>query len=481
MNHCRRYIPTPVSRRDMLRRCAGGFGAMALAALLGDRAYGASTSPPAAAGPFAPRATHFAPKARNVIFLFQEGGVSQVDSFDPKPRLAAENGQPFKMKMEPTQFNNNGSTLGSLWKFSKHGQSGLDVSELFPHVATCADDLCVIRSMTSEFSEHPSANYFLHTGTGLQGRPSMGAWASYGLGSACNDLPGFIVLNSGKMPVGGVDNFNSGFLPASYQGSMFRTGADPLPNVKPLEVRPSLQVSKFEAMRELDATRVERFGNADALESAVANYEMAFRMQMAVPEVMDLSGESRATRELYGLDHTNAATRLYAENCLRARRLVERGVRFVELTVPEYPGNPDAWDAHQDMKGNHAANALATDQPIAGLLKDLKSRGLLESTLVLWAGEFGRTPFAQGGDGRDHNPFGYTVWLAGGGARGGIIYGATDEYGYKAVENRLTMHDLHATVLHLMGMEHTKLTYRWGGRDMRLTDVFGDVVTDIVA
>jgi hypothetical protein len=473
MHHCGRFQRTPMTRRDMLRRCAGGFGAVALAALLNDRAYGAA--------PFAPRPAHYPAKARSVIFLFMEGGVSQVDSFDPKPLLAKEHGRPFRMKVEPTQFNSNGNTMKSHWSFRQYGRSGIPVSELFPHIAQCVDDLAVVRSMTSEFSEHAAANYFLHTGAGVQGRPSMGSWASYGLGSACENLPGFVVLNSGKMPIGGPDSLNSGFLPATYQGSVFRTGGDPVAYIKPAESKPTLQQSRLRAMRELDGAAIERFGAADALESAVANYEMAFRMQSAVPEALDLAGETAVTRRMYGLDAPYDRTRLYAESCLKARRLVERGVRFIEVTVPNYPGDSDAWDAHGNLKRNHEDNARAVDQPVAALLKDLKGRGLLDSTLVVWAAEFGRTPFAQGADGRDHNPFGFTVWLAGGGVKGGATYGATDEYGYKAVEGRCDVHDLHATMLHLLGVDHKRLTYRWGGRDMRLTDVHGELITPILA
>ena len=475
--HCGRFISVPLTRRQMLSRCAGGFGAVALAALMGERAYGAD----AVGNPFAPRPPHFAPRARSVIFLFMEGGPSHVDSFDPKPLLAKEHGQPFRMKVEPTQFNNNGNTMKSHWSFRQYGQSGLPVSQLFPHVATCVDDIAFVRSMTSEFSEHAAANYFLHTGAGVQGRPSMGSWASYGLGSPCENLPGFVVLNSGKMPIGGPDSLNSGFLPASYQGSVFRTGGDPVANINPLESSPGAQRSRFDAMRQLDRSVSERFGHADALESAVANYEMAFRMQSAVPEALEVKGESEATKKLYGLDASYDRTRLYAESCIRARRLVERGVRFVEVTVPVYPNDSDAWDAHGNLKRNHEDNARAVDQPVAGLLKDLKTRGLLDSTLVVWAAEFGRTPFAQGSDGRDHNPFGFTVWLAGGGVKGGTAYGATDEYGYKAAENKCEVHDLHATMLHLLGVDHKKLTYRWGGRDMRLTDVRGEIISAILA
>jgi hypothetical protein len=474
MHHCRRYLPPPLTRREMLRRCAGGLGAVALAALLGDRAYGAAT-------PFTPKAPHFPARARSVIFLFMEGGVSHVDSFDPKPLLAKEHGQPFRMKVEPTQFNNNGNTMKSHWSFKQYGRSGLPVSELFPNIAQCVDDLAFVRSMTSEFSEHAAANYFLHTGTGTQGRPSMGSWASYGLGSECENLPGFVVLNSGKMPIGGPDSLNSGFLPASYQGSVFRTGGDPVAYIKPLEKQAAAQQGKLAAMRELDRSVSDRFGHSDALESAVANYEMAFKMQTAVPEALAITGESEATRRMYGLDASYDRTRLYAESCLKARRLVERGVRFVEVTVPNYPNDSDAWDAHGNLKRNHEENARAVDQPVAALLKDLKGRGLLDSTLVVWAAEFGRTPFAQGSDGRDHNPFGFTVWLAGGGVKGGTVHGATDEYGYKAAEGKCEMYDLHATMLHLLGIDHKRLTYRWGGRDMRLTDVHGELITPVLA
>jgi hypothetical protein len=462
----------------MLARCANGFGAVALAALMKDRAF-AGGSP--VGNPLAPRPTHFRAKARNVIFLYMDGGPSQMDTFDPKPRLTKEHGEPFKMKMEPTQFNNNGNTLGSPWKFKQFGQSGLWVSSLFPHVATCADELAVVRSMTSNFSEHTQANYFLHTGSGMQGRPSMGAWVTYGLGSESNDLPGFVVLNGGLTPPGGIDNFTSGFLPASFQGSVFRPTRLPVANIRPADA--SAQGRKLALMRDLDRGVADRFGGGapvDALESAISNYELAFRMQSAVPELMELSGESAATRSLYGLDAPDPRTQVFAQECLIARRLVERGVRFIELTCPVVAGH-DRWDQHSKLKEGHEENARAVDQPIAGLLKDLKSRGLLESTLVVFAGEFGRTPFAQGSDGRDHNPYGFSLWLAGGGVKGGTVYGATDEYGYKVVENKCMIHDLHATMLHLLGVDHKRQTFRWGGRDMRLTDVHGELIEGILA
>ena len=333
--------------------------------------------------------------------------------------------------------------------------------------------------MMSKFSEHTNANYFLHTGSGLQGRPSMGGWLGYGLGSECQDLPGFVVLNGGLIPPGGLDNFGSGFLPASYQGSIFKQGPLPVDNVQRSEASAELQRAKLALVERLDRDALAEQGPNDQLESAIANYELAFRMQSAVPELMDLSGETAATKQLYGMEAEFAQTRSYGAMCLLARRLVERGVRFIELTCPSV--GADRWDQHSKLKEGHQKNALAVDQPIAALLSDLKNRGLLDSTLVVWAGEFGRTPMAQGSDGRDHNPFGFSIWLAGGGVKGGMIYGATDDYGYYAVENRAEIHDLHATMLHLLGLDHTRLTFRFGGRDMRLTDVHGNVLRDILA
>lgn len=476
MLHCRHHRAPATSRRQMLLDCANGFGAVALAALLNDAAAARAADD---RDPLQPRPTHFEPRARSVIFLYMDGGPSQVDSFDPKPRLDREHGEPIKMKVPATQFNNVGKVLKSPWAFRQYGQSGIPVSDLFPHVATCVDDLCVVRSMVSKFSEHTSANYFLHTGAAIQGRPSMGSWLTYGLGSECDNLPGFVVLNGGLIPVGGLDNFGSGFLPASYQGSVFKYGRHPVENVARLEPSEELQRQKLALLSRLDAELIERSGPNDQLEAAIANYELAFRMQAAVPELMDLDKETGATRRLYGMESESPLTRGYGALCLLARRLVERGVRFIELTCPGV--GADRWDQHGNLKDGHQKNALVVDQPIAGLLKDLRGRGLLESTLVVWGGEFGRTPMAQGADGRDHNPFGFTMWLAGGGVKGGMVYGATDDYGYYAVENRVEIHDLHATMLHLLGIDHTRLTFRFGGRDMRLTDVHGNVVREILA
>jgi len=486
MDHCQRFVKSPMSRRDMLRSCACGFGALAATALQSGWGFAGTGAAPreadrsgGAAGPLTPIPPHHAPRARNVIFLYMDGGPSQVDTFDPKPRLAAEHGRPFAMKIERTQFNDVGNTLGSPWSFRRYGQSGLPVSELFPHVGRMADELCVVRSMTSRFFEHTVANYFLHTGSGLAGRPSMGAWVGYGLGSESRNLPGFVVLHGGQMPPGGRDNFHSAFLPAAHQGSIVRPGANPIANVTPLEKRSSLQRRKLALTGAVDRTTLERTGSSPEIEGAIANYELAFRMQAAVPELMDLVGETAATKALYGIDSDAASTRTYGTQCLLARRLVERGVRFVELTVPST--GVDRWDSHGNLRRGHELMARAVDQPIAGLLADLKSRGLLDETLVIWAGEFGRTPFSQGVEGRDHNPLGFTVWMAGGGVRRGTVYGATDDYGYRAVEHPLEMHDLHATVLHLLGLEHTRLTHPWGGRDMRLTDLRGQVVHELIA
>ena len=467
-------MPRPMSRREMLGRCATGFGAVALSSLLTDPAYGKAKSP------FAPRKPHHDAKAKSVIFLYMDGGVSQVDSFDYKPRLEKDNGKPFSAKINPTQFDNIGKTLKSPWNFKQYGQSGLNVSDLFPHVGEMADELCVVRSMTSKFSEHNSANFFLHTGFGVQGRPSMGAWMSYGLGTEATDLPGFVVLNGGLIPSGGWDNFGNGFLPASHQATVFKTGKEPLADIRPRESRPGVQQAKLGLLNKLDQGVLNRLGKVDELESAIANYEMAYRMQAAVPELIDVKGETEATRKLYGLDSKYDPTRTFGMQCLIARRLVEKGVRFIELTCPRISGN-DRWDAHGGLKKNHGDNSRATDQPIAGLLRDLKSRGMLKDTLVVWSGEFGRTPFAQGSNGRDHNPFGFTIWMAGGGAKPGITYGATDEFGYRAVENKLDIHDMHATMLHLLGMDHKKMTYFFDGRDMRLTDVHGHVAHDLIA
>jgi hypothetical protein len=468
--HCRHFLPRPLTRRDMLLRCASGFGGLALTALWAE-----------AAAPGGSRGRHHPAKARNVIFLYMDGGPSQVDTFDHKPLLEKYHGRdPHSIfKVEPTQFDNVGRVMTSPWKFRQRGDSGLWCSDLLPHIAGQMDKLCLVRSLTSKFPEHTSANYFLHTGSGFQGRPSMGAWVSYGLGSDNRDLPGFIVLNGGLIPPGGLDNFNSGFLPAAYQGSVFRPGATPVANIQRQESAVGKQRDKLDLVRLLDDEAQKQRGHCDAVESAIANWETAFRMQSSVPDLMNIASETMATQRLYGLDASYEPTRIFGRQCLIARRLVERGARFLELTCPNTGG--DRWDQHGGLRQGHENNARAVDQPIAALLIDLKARGLLDETLVLWAGEFGRTPFAQGSDGRDHNPFGYTVWLAGGGVKPGYAHGETDEWGYKVVQGRVEMHDLHATILHLLGVDHKRQTFRFGGRDMRLTDVHGELITDILA
>ncbi|MFN3165964.1 MAG: DUF1501 domain-containing protein [Phycisphaeraceae bacterium] len=481
-HHCNRYIPKPITRRDMLVRCASGFGGVALAGLMSGRSFGETLGQLAPDNPLAPRPGHHTAKAKRVIFLYMDGAPSQIDTFDYKPDLIKHNGKnPREIigKLEPTQFDNIGTLLQSPWAFKQYGQSGAWVSDLFPHVAECVDDLAFVKSMTSKFPEHTSANYFLHTGHGIQGRPSMGAWLGYGLGSENDALPGFVVLNGGLIPPGGLDNFNSGFLPASYQGSVFAPGDNPLANTRPREQSPDAQRHKLDLIGAIDQAMIQAVGGDDALESAVNNYETAYRMQRAVPELADIADESDEVKAMYGVDHKNKPTAIFGRQCLLARRLAERGVRFIELTCPSV--GTDRWDQHGDLKGGHERNALAVDQPIAALIKDLKRTGLLDETLVVWGGEFGRTPFAQGKNGRDHNPHGFTMWMAGGGIKGGTSVGLTDEFGYKVVQDRYEIHDLHATMLHLMGIDHERLTYRFSGRDIRLTDVHGRLIKPILA
>ena len=474
-HHCGRFLRGPRTRREMLRQVAGGFGLAAFAAL-GHEERAVAASPYRVGRDGMLPSPHHAAKARNVIFLYMDGGPGQMDTFDPKPVLTDMNGKPFPMAKAPTQFDSNGNCLGTPWKFRPGGECGTPVSDLFPHVREMADELLVVRSMTSPFNEHTNANYFLHTGLGLAGRPSMGAWATYGLGSENRNLPGFVVLDGGLTPPGGLECFGNAFLPATHQGSMLRPADEALANVKPRE-EIDRQRRKLGLVEALD--RGLRSANDDRIESAIRNQELAFRMQFSVPEATDIKTEKESTRRLYGMESEYEPTRIFGRECLLARRLVERGVRFIECTCPQVGG--DRWDQHGKLKEGHENNARAVDQPIAALLRDLKQRGLLESTLVVWGAEFGRTPFSQGSDGRDHNQFGFSMWLAGGGIAGGRTYGATDEYGYRAVENPVEIHDLHATMLHLMGIDHERLTLRFGGRDMRLTDVHGKVMHDWIA
>ncbi|MDG2133388.1 MAG: DUF1501 domain-containing protein [Phycisphaerales bacterium] len=474
-HHCGRFRTGPTNRRDMLRQVAGGFGLAAFAAL-GHEERAVASSPNRVGRDGMLPSPHHAAKARSVIFLYMDGGPGQMDTFDPKPRLTDMHGRPFPMEKSPTQFDSNGNCLGTPWEFRPGGESGTPVSDLFPHVRKMADEILVVRSMTSPFNEHTNANYFLHTGLGLAGRPSMGAWATYGLGSENRDLPGFVVLDGGLIPPGGLACFGNAYLPATHQASVLRPAEEVLANVKPRESI-DRQRRKLGLVEAFD--RGIRASGDDRIESAIRNQELAFRMQFAVPEATNVDEERDATRRAYGFESDYEPTRIFARECLLARRLVERGVRFIECTCPQVSG--DRWDQHGKLKEGHENNARAVDQPIAALLADLKQRGLLDSTLVIWGAEFGRTPFSQGSDGRDHNQHGFSMWLAGGGIDGGRTYGSTDEYGYRAVENPVEIHDLHATMLHLMGIDHERLTVRFGGRDMRLTDVHGKVMHDWIA
>ncbi len=468
-----------LSRRQILSRASTGFGMTALAGLMQEEAR-ANTLELA-------QAKRFAPKARSVIFLYMSGGVSHVDSFDPKTALKDYAGKPMPMAVKRTQFNNNGTVQPSHWEFKKRGNSGIEVSDLFPQIGSVVDDLSVIRSMTAKFSEHAQGNFFMHTGFPFLGYPSAGAWTSYGLGTESRDLPGYVVLQSGdaRTPHGGVGLFSNGFLPAQHQASLLQADAvEPVANIRPRQ-RAEAQRRQLDFIAAMDQRYVGANQPDLHVEAAIQNYEMAWRMQSAVPNLCDISGETEATRRLYGLDDPEPKKAAYARQCLLARRLVERGVRFIELSTLAYNlggGNAaNPWDHHGALKEGHGKMANQIDQPIAALIRDLKARGLLDSTLIVWAGEFGRTPFAQGSNGRDHNPYGFTVWMAGGGVKGGHVYGATDDFGYNAVEKVCNVYDLWATVLHLMGLDHERLTYRFGGRDLRLTDVHGNVLRDIFA
>ncbi len=461
-----------MNRRHFLQTSSLGFGLLGLRQLAG----AAALKP------------HFTPKATSVIFCYMSGGVSHVDSFDPKPLLQKLAGQPMPMPVKATMFDNVGTIMPSPWAFRPRGESGLPVSDLFPHIAAQADQLCVVRSMTSKASEHAQGNFHFHSGFSFQGHPSAGAWMSYGLGSESADLPGYVVLRSGQAvdPIGGSGVYGSGFLPALHQPSFLTVDRDPaLPNLKPTETD-ATQLQKIAALRALDQKFSRETGRIGEVEAAIANYETAFRMQSAVPGVCDLKGESDATKQLYGLDAPRETTALFGRQCLVARRLVERGVRFVELSCLPRSANEktqavNPWDQHNDLKNGHTDMAAQVDQPVAGLLQDLKARGLLDSTIVIFSGEFGRTPFAQGSNGRDHNPYGFSLWLAGGGFKPGFAYGATDEFGYHVADQRLTVYDLWATVQHQLGLEHENSTYLFGGRYFRLSDVEGHVIKDLVS
>jgi len=474
----------PFSRRRMLQRCSVGFGAVALQGLLAAEQTAHSAEP---ASEVAPGRLHHTPRAKHVIFCFMSGGVSHVDSFDPKPVLKSLHGKPMPVKVERTQFNNNGQIMASPFEFSRYGESGIPVSSLFPHIGGVADHLAVVRSMTSSVNEHAQGNFFIHTGFPFMGYPSAGAWAAYGLGTENQNLPAYVVLQSGNAvaPHGGVSLFSNGFLPAQHQGSILaadRTQA--IRNIQSPDAV-SVQRQRLDFVHHFDSQFLQATKSDPQVEAAIQNAEIAFRMQSAVPDLCEISGETKSTRELYGVDSADTELAGYARQCLLARRLVERGVRFIELSCLSRNiggGNaPNPWDQHGDLARGHKAMATQVDQPIAALIQDLQERGLLEETLIVWAGEFGRTPFSQGSDGRDHNPFGFSIWMAGGGIKGGTIYGATDEFGYHAVDGSSTIYDLWATVLHQLGIDHERLTYRYGGRDFRLTDVHGVVMRSILS
>tara|TARA_B100000029_G_scaffold273495_1_gene268249 strand:+ start:732 stop:2168 length:1437 start_codon:yes stop_codon:yes gene_type:complete len=474
----------PFSRRQMLRRCNIGFGSLALASILGDPARGATAgSPTQAAG-----APHHAPRAKRMIFLFMKGGPSQMDTFDPKPQLQKDHGKPLPIDRPRLLFHStadsNNKLFASPWSFRQHGQSGLPVSSLFPQIASCVDDLCVIRSLHGTNPAHGGATLKMHTGSDTFIRPSLGSWLSYGLGTENDNLPAFITI-SPTMFHGGVNNYGTAFLPAVYQGTPLGRAGSPVRDARFQHIHPQLtpvrQRLQLDFVQDLNR-RHHQAALADSdLEARIEALELAYRMQTSAPQVQDTTEETETTRRLYGIDEE--PTRDFGYQCLLARRFIEQGVRMVQVTHQNGSGH---WDQHGNLLQRHPENAREVDRPIAGLLKDLKRRGLLEDTLVLWGGEFGRTPTAEEKDqpsnnGRDHNPSGFTMWLAGGGVKGGFSYGATDDYGYFAVEDKVHIHDLHATILHLLGIDHTRLTYPFGGRDFRLTDVSGDVVEAILA
>ncbi len=466
----------PLNRRQMLSSFANGFGLLALADLCAAEERRQPAADPSA-NPLAERPAMFPPRAKRVIFLFMSGGPSHVDLFDPKPRLQRDNGQPLPFEMPKLIRTKTGNLLASPWKFAPHGECGTEVSELLPHLAGCVDDLCVIRSMVADNINHNGACLQMNTGEQAFSRPSMGSWLLYGLGTENQNLPGFVVI-SPSQPAQGAPLWSSSFLPAAYQGTLVSDLKQPIANLVQPNPRQRLQLDALRRMNELHRVGREQDSR---LSARIESFELAFRMQTAAPDAFDVASESAATHRLYGIGEP--ATDIFARQCLMARRLSERGVRFVQVyhTQTSKRSSCQLWDQHGGLKTELPNNCAAVDRPIAGLIRDLKSRGLLDDTLVVWGGEFGRTPTAESADGREHHPFGFSMFLAGGGIRGGMVHGATDEFGWHAVENKVHVHDLHATLLHLMGLDHTRLTYRYSGRDFRLTDVHGRVVQSILA
>ena len=464
------------ARRWFLQQCGVGLGTVALHHLLGESLSEASTS--RTLNPLAAHQPHYVPRAKRVIFLFMAGAPSQLELFDNKPTLGRLDG-----KLPPANLiegyraafiSPNSKFLAPKFPFSRHGECGAELTDRVPYLAKVVDDVAIVRSMHTEAFNHAPAQIMMNTGAQQFGRPSMGAWATYGLGSEADDLPGFVVFSSGKKgPSGGNSNWGSGFLPSVYQGVQFRGSGDPVLYLSnPPGVNRELQRDSLDAIRDLNEIQLERMGDPE-ISTRINAFEMAFRMQASAPELMDLSSEPKHVLDMYGAEPGKPS---FANNCLLARRLVEKGVRFVELVH-------EAWDQHSNLAAGVSKNCMDTDQASAALILDLKQRGMLEDTLVVWGGEFGRTPMVQGGggDGRDHHPNAFSMWLSGGGIRGGVTYGATDEVGFNAVENPVDIHDLHATILHLLGFDHTRLTYRFQGRDFRLTDVHGHVVRPLVA
>ncbi len=465
-----------LSRRDFLDRCVGGIGTLAFADLL--RAEGEMRS-----DPLAPKAPHFEPKAKNVIFLFQAGAPSQMDLFDPKPTLEKYNGQSLPPELTKNLqlafIKKNAQVLASAAKFKKCGQSGMEISDFLPHTQQVADEICLVRSMFSDSFNHHPGQSLLMTGSPLVGRPTIGSWLTYGLGSESRDLPGFVVLSSGVGTSGGSSNWSSGFLPSTFQGVPFRSSGDPILYLtNPTGVTNEMQRASLDALRDLNQERLGKTGDQE-IASRIQSYELAFRMQADAPDLLDFSNEPKHILEMYGVDQKPMHP--YAVNCLLARRMVERGVRFIMLAHA-------SWDQHQNLKKDLGKNCLTTDQPAAALIRDLKQRGMLDSTLIVWGGEFGRTPLADirrpediDTVGRDHHPNGYSMWLAGGGVKGGQVIGATDELALRVARDQVHVHDLQATILQLCGFDHTKLTFRHMGRDFRLTDVEGQVVKQMLA
>ncbi len=462
------------NRRQLLKNVACGFGSLAFAGLAGQQHAAA-----APVNPLSPKPVHHPARAKRIIFLFMQGGPSHVDSFDPKPELDKHDGKKIDfynsraMRVQPERV------MKAMWKFKQYGECGMPVSELFPHIGEQADKLCLIRSMHTEGVAHGPATLFLHTGATSLIRPSMGSWITYGLGTESQDLPGFITINpTGSM--GGPRNYANAFLPTAYQGTvigragqdMSKAGIRYLTNDRmPL----AEQKKQFDLLQALNREQLQQHGSDDELNAVVESFELAWRMQTNAPDIIDLSRETPETMSMYGID--DKATENFGRQCLMARRFAEAGVRYIQVSYSDN-GNTPRFDQHSDMPA-HATHAKAVDKPVAGLLKDLAARGLLDDTLVWWGGEFGRTPFAQGGNGRDHNPSGFSTWLAGAGVKPGFIHGATDDFGHNAVTDKVHMHDLHATILWLMGLDHKRITYRYAGRDFRLTDVAGNVVREI--